>query len=103
MAFLFGLEFKRHVLMIYKEILHNVVDHASATEVNVEVLVFDHLFRMCIRDNGKGFDKGARSQGRGLRSIASRSKALNGALTIDTQPGSGTEITIEARIARSGD
>jgi len=54
---------------------------------------------LCLtKDDGKGFDKGkilTASQGLGLRSLESRCEILNGILTLESTPGSGTNYFIK--------
>lgn len=94
------LEFKRHVLMTFKEMLHNIISHARATKVEIELEIQEGRFRLCVRDDGVGFDTGATHTGRGLRSLQARASALGGALTIESAPGKGTVVCLQADIAR---
>jgi signal transduction histidine kinase len=49
---------------------------------------------MTVRDNGRGFDRGAVPDGAvGLRSIEQRVADLDGSLLIESEPGTGTVIT----------
>ena len=98
-----SLEFKRHVLMMFKEMLNNIVRHARATNVQIEVTHRNGHFRLCVLDNGTGFDSTAEVDGRGLASLRSRAEAIGGVLTIESTPGSGTRVCMEADITRSGD
>lgn len=98
-----GLEFKRHVLMMFKEMLTNVVRHSQATTVTIEVTLLDGRFRLCVIDNGKGFDTRAQGDGRGLASLRNRASAIGGVLTVESEQGSGTRLCLTADITRSGD
>jgi signal transduction histidine kinase len=94
------IEFKRHVLMMFKEMLHNVVRHARASKVEVEFeLITGHL-RLCVRDDGVGFEPSAKQSGRGLYSLRARASAIGGTVTIESAPGKGTAISLEAGITR---
>ena len=98
-----SLEFKRHVLMMFKEMLNNVIRHARATNVRIEVTLQSPRFRLCVADNGAGFDSTSEAGGRGLASLRLRAGAIGGVLTIESAPGSGTRVCLEADITRSGD
>ena len=50
------LEFRRHVFFTFKEILHNIVKHASATRVAIRLEVAGHRLTLRVQDNGCGFD-----------------------------------------------
>ena len=94
------LEFKRHILMMFKEIMHNVASHSRASRVEVDLDLDRTRLRLCVQDNGIGFDPSAHHGGRGLRSLRARAAAIGGTLTIDSSHGRGTLICLEAHIAR---
>jgi signal transduction histidine kinase len=94
------MEFKRHVLMMYKEILHNVVSHAQAANVVIDFTMKDNHMRLCVQDNGVGFDASQPHSGRGLRSLHARASAIGGKITIESVPASGTTVYIDADITR---
>jgi len=84
---------------IAQEALTNVVRHAQATQVAVQVDQESGRIRCSIRDNGIGFDVTAVSdnggeRGFGLIGIQERLKALSGTLKINSVPGQGTELFI---------
>jgi signal transduction histidine kinase len=48
-----------------------------------------------IHDNGRGFDRDRIDPGRfGLSIIRERAQAIGAELTLETEPGEGTEITV---------
>ncbi len=97
------LEFKRHFLLMYKEILHNIAKHSSSTNVDIRVTGPAEALRLIVRDNGTGFQPDAASSGRGLRSLKMRANAIGGSITITSTPGSGTAVCFDGKITRSGD
>jgi signal transduction histidine kinase len=94
------IEFKRHVLMMFKEILHNVVCHARASRVEMEFDLNNGHMRLCVRDNGVGFDPSGKHSGRGLRSLQARASTIGGTVTIESTSGKGTAVCVEADITR---
>jgi signal transduction histidine kinase/streptogramin lyase len=94
------MEFKRHVFMMFKEILHNIVRHAAASHVEIRCDIERKRLRLCVRDNGCGFDPAVKHGGRGLHSLQSRASTIGGKLSIQSAPHKGTEICLEADIAR---
>jgi signal transduction histidine kinase len=94
------MEFRRHVLMIFKEMLHNVVKHAKAGTVRIRVEIGPKELTVCVQDDGVGFDPGAEHSGRGMRTMRSRASAIGGEIAIESLPGSGTRICLTTRIAR---
>ena len=81
---------------IAQEALTNVVKHARAQEVAVEIVFEERCFRLEILDNGVGFDLEAiDGEGRmGLRGIRERVRVLNGELNVSSTQGEGTKLTV---------
>jgi signal transduction histidine kinase len=94
------MEFKRNVLMIFKETLNNIVRHAQATRVEIEAGLNAKQLRISVKDNGLGFDVAAPHGGRGLKSLQSRASAIGGKIEIHSTPGSGTRVYLETNIIR---
>lgn len=85
------------ILRIVQESLANVMKHACATEVIMRAGLEDGIpeyVRVCIRDNGKGFDAVADSTGRGIRNIRARAEKLGGKISIEAAPGKGCALTL---------
>jgi signal transduction histidine kinase len=79
---------------IVEESLQNVIKHAEATEVWVELDATDGHWEVRIRDNGKGFRKGRSRKGIGQKNIESRVQKMNGTWEIQSGSGRGTEILV---------
>lgn len=79
-----------------QEALQNVVKHANASEVEVQLIQHNHSIDLTITDNGNGFDAGNyRGMGLGLENIRLRiEKQLGGKVNIDSREGEGTTIII---------
>jgi signal transduction histidine kinase/ligand-binding sensor domain-containing protein len=97
-----GANMRREIFLIFKESVNNMVRHADCTEADITFSCAPDALRLELRDNGQGFDTAQESDGHGLASMRERAQALNGALTIDSQPGGGTVVTLvvplEARL-----
>jgi signal transduction histidine kinase len=85
-----------------RELIHNVVKHARATSLEASVSTESEWVRVQIADDGQGFDHGAVRAGSedhfGLFSIEERLRDYGGSMLIDSAPGRGTRIMLEARI-----
>ena len=82
---------------IFQEVLNNAVRHANATEIDVTIDKDDQYLRLCIKDNGKGFnekDLSGLKKGMGLFNIRKRVALMAGEANIISSPGNGTEIKI---------
>lgn len=80
-----------------QEVLHNILKHSKATEVNVLLECKEDQCSILVKDNGKGFDlKGLKKtdSGIGLKSIQQRCKFIDAVCNIETAPGNGTIIQI---------
>ena len=83
-----------------RELLSNVVKHASATLVNISIEIDGNDLRVMVEDNGVGFDPRildpqlTQTKGLGLFSICERLGYLGGCLEIESKPGQGTRVTL---------
>jgi signal transduction histidine kinase len=88
-----------------RELLNNVLKHARAHSVTVDIARLDDMVRVTVADDGVGFEKEdiptgpSRSRGFGLFSIKERLDLIGGRLDIDSQPGRGSRFTLLARLA----
>jgi len=82
-----------------QEALTNVVKHANASHVNIELAERDGELVLAIRDDGRGLVAGALGQpdSLGLRGLAERARAAGGTLNIEGR--AGTEITLRVPLA----
>lgn len=82
---------------IAQEALTNVVKHAHAEQVTVQLRFTDQHCRLIIEDDGVGFDPAAAqlAGGVGLRSIGERVAQIAGTLCIASVPGRGAKLHIE--------
>lgn len=84
---------------ILQETLNNILRHARARNIHVNLAYRGGLVRMEISDDGVGFDLPAdgnfpQGKGAGLRNIRHRAAILEGRLQIRSAPGEGTCLMI---------
>ena len=77
---------------IIVEALNNVVKHAAASRLTVNLAETDGQLHLRIADDGNGFDPAQTKGGLGLRNIRERVARLHGQLAIASAPGSGTRL-----------
>lgn len=83
---------KLHLFSIVQESLANVIKHSQATEM--ELTATQTSLR--IHDNGCGFDLSNIPYGHfGLSGMKERCRKIGATLTLHSQPGAGTTITID--------
>ena len=94
------------IFRIMQEMLQNVLKHAKATELGIEVLEQDvDFFVIRIKDNGIGFDATAKKDdgqggGIGLTNMQNRANLINATIKIDSEIGKGTSVSLALPIPK---
>jgi signal transduction histidine kinase len=84
-------EKRRNIFLCVKESLNNVLKHANASEVVIDIHV-NHELVIRITDNGKGIDlDNLRQFGNGLKNIARRMESIEGSFTIERNDSRGVD------------
>lgn len=92
-------EIELHVYRIVLELLNNVIKHAQASQVNIQLMKHDATISLIVEDNGIGFNpEKTILSGIGIISVKSRVEALSGKMQIDSTKQKGTSITIEIAV-----
>jgi two-component system NarL family sensor kinase len=80
---------------IVQEGLNNIVRHAGAKQVNLELAITSEQIQLMLDDDGDGFDPTQVLPGRfGLIGINERVKLLGGSLRIESTLGEGTRVEV---------
>jgi signal transduction histidine kinase len=91
---------------ISQEALHNVVKHAAARQVRLELGRIASGVRLRITDDGKGFDPSRVPDGHlGLAGMRARAEKIGARISVRSAPGDGTAIEVvvpNAAIAAGG-
>ncbi|BCL34887.1 serine/threonine protein kinase [Nostoc sp. MS1] len=89
-------EVENNLLRIGQEALTNAIKYASASEIRVELVYSETQCILRVKDDGGGFGVGSipLSGGFGLLGMSERAERINAQLTIQSQPGQGTEIIV---------
>jgi signal transduction histidine kinase len=90
------MESRRDFFLIFKEAVNNIAKYSQARNAEIEITVHAHRLVMQIKDNGIGFDVQEADSGNGLTNMRKRAESLRGHLTIDSVPGIGTKVRLEA-------
>jgi two-component system, NarL family, sensor kinase len=88
------------IYRIIQELVANVIKHAEASEVIVQLLMDENSTSIAVEDNGKGYEMSIlkTKKGAGIRNITYRVQYLNGTMDTVTNPGSGTSVNIQLPI-----
>ncbi len=85
------------VFRTIRELIFNVIKHAQASIIKIDMKEKEGKLYVRIEDNGTGFEpdgigQHSKNKGFGLFSVKERMQNINGGLNIDTRPGKGTVI-----------
>jgi len=87
-------EQKINVYRIIQEQLNNILKHAQASSVMIELNKEEEQIRLLVADDGRGFDPRMRRDGVGISNIISRAELYNGRVEIDSAPGKGCRLEV---------
>jgi ligand-binding sensor domain-containing protein/signal transduction histidine kinase len=103
---------RHHLFLVAKEALTNIAKHSQGGEARLTATCEAGLLVLTIEDNGRGLngaggalpssasaERAGGGSGRGLKNMRSRIEGLGGTLTLTSQPGQGTRLRIEVRVA----
>lgn len=80
---------------VTQEACTNAVRHGDARRLALSMSHRDGVVELAVRDNGTGFDPAASHSGSGLKHIRDRVIEVGGTVNIESQPGTGTTITVK--------
>lgn len=86
------------VCQMANEAISNVIRHADADNLDIRARQTNRRFTLTIRDDGRGFEFEKQVQGGeglGLKNILQRARLNGGSASITSEPGKGTEVTIQ--------
>jgi signal transduction histidine kinase len=86
------------IYRIAREALRNAFRHAQASKIEADITYGERLFRLGIRDDGKGIDPNLLEAGRdghwGLPGMRERAEQIGGRLEMWSEVGAGTEVEL---------
>jgi len=85
------------VLRVMQESLNNIAKHAHASNVSIELGRSEGRLVLTVTDDGDGFDATTAQRvdaGIGLSAMRERAEGLGGTLTLQSEPGTGTSVTL---------
>ncbi|AEV34426.1 histidine kinase [Owenweeksia hongkongensis DSM 17368] len=83
-----------HLYRITQELISNILKHANATNVGVQLLLRDDTMILIVEDNGIGYVQEDKIEGIGISNIYSRVEALSGRMRIRSSKENGTCVHI---------
>ncbi len=81
---------------VLQETVNNIIKHADASQISIQLIKHNDYLNMMVEDNGKGFDASRLHsfEGIGLKNIVSRIQYLDGSVDFDSSPNRGTTVII---------
>ncbi len=92
------LEIEQSLYRVIQESLANIARHSQANQVNISITYNSDTIEVQVSDNGVGFNINQKPTGFGLRSMDERIDLINGDLSIESEPGVGTQIKVVAPV-----
>jgi signal transduction histidine kinase len=87
-------ELRHNLFLIVKEALNNVVRHAQASTVRLQIAITPATLDLLIEDDGRGIERETQDGlGDGLRNMRQRAEELKAQFTLESKPGAGTRLT----------
>ena len=86
---------KANIYRIVQESIQNVIKHAKAQNIVLEILSTEDHLKIILKDDGVGFDMKTSKNGIGIKNIKSRLKKLSGTLKIHSEINKGTELIMQ--------
>lgn len=87
-------EATRHLFLFFREALHNVIRHAKAAKVEVQVEEAGGRFRLVIADDGVGIEPKRLERPATLHALRQRAEALGAEFAVESLPGEGTRLSL---------
>ncbi|MBX7110097.1 MAG: hypothetical protein K1X61_15715 [Chitinophagales bacterium] len=89
--------FRRNIFLVAKETLNNIIRHARATQIVIDVKIDSRNINILISENGAGFNiKEISDAGDGIINMHKRMRAIGGDFQITSSPGNGSNASINA-------
>lgn len=84
---------------VIQEIVANIIKHAKASEISLQMIKHERELSIIVEDNGVGFDTSKINifEGIGLKNIISRIEFINGTVHFDSTINHGTTVVIEVK------
>jgi signal transduction histidine kinase/predicted ATPase len=88
-------EMEVHIYRICQELVQNVIKHARASKLRIQIIRHDDAINISVEDNGIGMIKDSVTRGFGFSTIQSNVDLFKGTFTIESQPGKGCLVLID--------
>lgn len=87
------MDWKRHLVMIFKEAMHNALKYSMAKNVTLKASLSKDVLNLSLTDDGQGFDPLEIDNGYGQAKMKRRAEHLGASVSIESKTGIGTVVT----------
>lgn len=91
---------RHNLCLAVKEAVHNVIKHAKASELSVQVDLEGSALLICVKDDGCGFSPERVGAGNGLANMKRRLAQIGGSCSIESEPGRGTAVSFRVEVKK---
>lgn len=93
-----GMGKRRDIYLILKEAINNLVKYSQCKNALISGKIEAKSLIMSVKDDGIGFDTNAKTVRNGQRNIKMRAEKIGANLVVNSEIGSGTEVTLAFEI-----
>ena len=86
---------------VCQELVNNVIKHAKAKQLNVQLFRSGNQLVLMVEDDGQGMDLKQSSDGHGITNIKSRLNTVNGEVNYEAGSLTGTIVTVRVKLDQS--
>jgi ligand-binding sensor domain-containing protein/anti-sigma regulatory factor (Ser/Thr protein kinase) len=94
----FSMDERRHIVLLFKEGMNNILKHAQSRNVCFEIAFHENSVVMLLSDDGQGFDTTVQYSGQGIQSMKNRAQKIGAELAIQSAVGHGTRICLSKNV-----
>jgi two-component system, NarL family, sensor kinase len=89
------------LFFMFNNVISNIIEHAAATSIIVQLSYFPSTLELEISDNGKGFDL-QKKPGLGIADIMKQARLINATVEIQSTKAAGTTVKLNLPISDTG-
>lgn len=85
---------RREIFLICKEMMNNIIKHANADKIEMQIGMNKNMYYIKVKDNGNGFDPKVETKRNGIMNIKKRVKKWDGDIKIKSELREGATIEV---------
>jgi signal transduction histidine kinase len=89
---------RHNISLAVKEAVHNVIKHAAATQITVQIRFVEMVLTVSVTDDGHGFDTARVREGNGWPNMKRRLADIGGTCVVESSPSKGTTMRMSLRV-----